>query len=60
MREFYPKVGKAKGVQIDIDGRMLSLRYPMEVNLKGDSKQTLDALMPLIESQDRSWLAGED
>ena len=54
--EFYPKAGQAKGVQIDIDGRLLSLRYPMDVNLKGDAKQTLDALMPLIRRKDdRSW-----
>ncbi len=54
--EFYPPAGQAKGVQIDIDGRLLSLRYPMDVNLKGDAKQTLAALMPLIERKtDRSW-----
>jgi pyruvate dehydrogenase (quinone) len=28
--EFLPKEGRARGVQIDIDGRMLSIRYPME------------------------------
>ena len=54
--EFYPKAGQAKGVQIDIDGRMLSLRYPMDVNLKGDSKQTLAALIPLLRrKEDRAW-----
>jgi len=54
--EFYPKAGQAKGVQIDIDGRLLSLRYPMEVNLKGDARQTLEALMPLLNRKsDRSW-----
>src|SRR5205814_168859 len=54
--EFYPKEGQAKGVQIDIDGRMLSLRYPMSVNLKGDAKQTLAELIPLIDrKRDRSW-----
>jgi pyruvate dehydrogenase (quinone) len=54
--EFYPKRGQAKGVQIDIDGRLLSLRYPMEVNMKGDAKQTLAALMPLIKRKtDRGW-----
>ncbi|HVS72101.1 MAG TPA: thiamine pyrophosphate-requiring protein [Phycisphaerae bacterium] len=54
--EFYPKIGKAKAVQIDIDGRMLSLRYPMEVNLKGDSAETIEALLPLLEKKtDRSW-----
>ena len=42
-------------MQIDIDGRMLSLRYPMEVNLVGDSAETLRALMPLLERKtDRS------
>ena len=54
--EFYPKAGQAKAVQIDIDGRLLSLRYPMDVNLKGDAKQTLAVLIPLIERKtDRAW-----
>src|SRR5690606_16561159 len=39
--EYLPEPGKARGVQIDIDGKMLSLRYPMEVNLLGHSQQTL-------------------
>src|SRR3954468_18188785 len=45
--EFLPKEGKARGVQIDIDPRFLSIRYPMEVSLVGDSAETLRALMPL-------------
>jgi pyruvate dehydrogenase (quinone) len=54
--EFLPKEGQARGVQIDIDGRMLSLRYPMEVNLTGDSAETLRALVPLLERKaDRTW-----
>jgi pyruvate dehydrogenase (quinone) len=54
--EFYPKVGQAKAVQIDIDGRFLSLRFPMDVNLKGDAKETLQALTPMIDrKRDRSW-----
>ena len=54
--EFLPDEGQARGVQIDIDGRMLSIRYPMEVNLTGDSKETLRALIPLLERKsDRSW-----
>lgn len=54
--EFLPDEGKAKGVQIDIDNRMVSLRYPMDVNLIGDSKETLKALIPLIKyKEDRSW-----
>jgi len=54
--EFLPPEGHARGVQIDIDGRMLSLRYPMELNLVGDSKETLRALLPMLErKQDRDW-----
>ncbi len=54
--EFLPKEGQARGVQIDIDGRMLSLRYPMEVNLVGDSAETLRALIPYVQRKtDRSW-----
>jgi pyruvate dehydrogenase (quinone) len=54
--EFLPKEGSARGVQIDIKPDMLSLRYPMEVNLTGDSAETLRALLPLLEEKtDRSW-----
>ena len=54
--EFLPKEGKARGVQIDIDGRMVGIRYPMEVNLVGDAKETLKALMPkLARKDDRAW-----
>ena len=43
-------------MQIDIDGRMLSLRYPMDVNLVGDSRETLRALVPMLRRKtDRSW-----
>ncbi|WP_265517433.1 thiamine pyrophosphate-requiring protein [Nitratireductor luteus] len=54
--EFLPPEGQARAVQIDIDGRMLSIRYPMEVNLVGDSAATLQALIPhLKRKEDRSW-----
>ncbi len=54
--EFLPKEGQARGVQIDLDGRMLSVRYPMEVNLTGDSAETLRALLPLLRPKtDTSW-----
>jgi pyruvate dehydrogenase (quinone) len=54
--EFLPEEGQARGVQIDIDGRMLGLRYPMEMNLVGDSKETLRALIPLLERKgERAW-----
>jgi pyruvate dehydrogenase (quinone) len=54
--EFMPKEGQARGVQIDIKPDMLSLRYPMEVNLVGDSAETLRALLPLLHQKtDTSW-----
>ena len=54
--EFLPKEGQARGVQIDIDGRMLGLRYPMEIGLVGDSRGTLRALIPYLQRKtDRSW-----
>ncbi len=54
--EFLPKEGQARGVQIEIDGKMPSIRYPMEVPLVGDSKETLQALIPLLTRKtDRGW-----
>ncbi|MDR5808705.1 thiamine pyrophosphate-requiring protein [Caballeronia sp. LZ019] len=54
--EFLPKEGQARGVQIDIKADMLSIRYPMEVNLVGDSAETLRALLPLLqEKTDHGW-----
>jgi len=54
--EFLPKEGHAKAVQIDISGRMLGLRYPTDINLQGDSRKTLQALLPLLRrKEDRSW-----
>src|SRR5438067_7007658 len=54
--EFLPEEGEAKGIQIDIDGRMIGIRYPNEVNLVGDAKMTLRALLPMLRRKsDRSW-----
>jgi pyruvate dehydrogenase (quinone) len=54
--EFLPKPGAARGVQIDIDGSRLSLRYPMEINMVGDSVATLRALLPMLQQKtDTSW-----
>ena len=49
--EFLPKPGSARGVQIDIDDTMLSLRYPMEINMVGDSATTLRTLLPLLKQK---------
>src|SRR5205085_2418303 len=54
--EWLPKPGQARGVQIDIDGRLLNIRYPMELGLVGDAKETLKELLPLLRRhEDRSW-----
>lgn len=54
--EFLPEEGQARGVQIDLTGRMMSIRYPMEVNLVGDSAETLKLLIPLLKrKEDRAW-----
>ncbi|MEK8029486.1 thiamine pyrophosphate-requiring protein [Ideonella sp. DXS29W] len=54
--EFLPQEGQARGVQIDWEGCRLGLRYPMEVNLEGDSATTLRALLPMLRQQpDRRW-----
>ena len=54
--EFLPKEGKARAVQIDIDPNQLGIRYPTEVNLQGDSKETLRELMPLLKrKENRVW-----
>jgi pyruvate dehydrogenase (quinone) len=54
--EWLPEPGQARGVQIDIDARMLGIRYPMEINLAGDARETLLGLLPLLQRKtDRSW-----
>ncbi|MBG0564940.1 thiamine pyrophosphate-requiring protein [Actinoplanes aureus] len=54
--EFYPKPGQARAVQIDIDGRRLGVRYPVEVPLLGDAVETLRELLPLVPArQGGAW-----
>ena len=54
--QFLPAYDQARAVQIDIDGAMIGMRYPYEVNLVGDAAATLRALIPLLQRQeDRSW-----
>ena len=53
--EFLPEEGDVKAVQIDIIPSMLSLRYPMDVNLVGDAAETLRALLPLLTQKEGKW-----
>ncbi|MBP2326112.1 thiamine pyrophosphate-dependent acetolactate synthase large subunit-like protein [Kibdelosporangium banguiense] len=54
--QFLPEYGKARAVQIDVDGTRIGMRYPTEVNLVGDAHSTLRALLPLLRRKDnRRW-----
>ena len=54
--QFLPELDQARAVQIDLDGGLVGLRYPNEVNLVGDAATTLQALLPTLNRKaDRSW-----
>jgi pyruvate dehydrogenase (quinone) len=52
--EWLPEPGQARAVQIDIDARLVGNRYPTEVNLVGDARQTLAALLPRLQAKERN------
>jgi pyruvate dehydrogenase (quinone)/pyruvate oxidase len=55
--EFMPKPGQARGVQIELDPQRIGLRFPVEIGLVGDSRNTLRELIPLLRrKEDRSFL----
>ncbi len=55
--EFMPKPGQAKAVQIDLDPTRIGLRYDVDVGLVGSSKETLQALLPMLNrNEDRNFL----
>ncbi|WP_017574393.1 thiamine pyrophosphate-requiring protein [Nocardiopsis kunsanensis] len=55
--QFMPELDQARAVQIDIDPNMIGMRYPFEVNLVGDAKETLTTLLPQLDrdKKRRSW-----
>jgi len=54
--EWLPEEGQAHCVEIDVDASRIGLRYPADVALIGDARDTLRALIPLLEPKDdRSW-----
>jgi pyruvate dehydrogenase (quinone) len=54
--EWLPKEGEARCVEIDLDGRRVGMRYPVDAQLVGDAKETLRELIPLLRrKEDRSW-----
>ena len=54
--QFLPELDQARAVQIDRSGKWIGMRYPYEINLVGDAKTTLQALIPLLTRKpDRDW-----
>jgi len=54
--EFLPAPGQARGIQIDIDGRNLGVRYPTELNVVGDARETMRAILDRVgRKDDRTW-----
>ncbi|HYE73161.1 MAG TPA: thiamine pyrophosphate-dependent enzyme [Blastocatellia bacterium] len=54
---YLPKPQGVRGVQIDIRPERIGLRFPVEVGLVGDAKETLRVLLPLLKrKEDRSFL----
>ena len=54
--QFLPKEDQARGVQIDVNAMRLGVRFPTEVNLQGTARDTLEALLPLLQQKtDTSW-----
>ena len=47
--EYLPKPGEAKCIQIDANAQRIGLRYPADVGLVGDSKKTLQLLLPMLK-----------
>ena len=54
--DYLPKLGKARGIQIDIKPEKIGLRYPVEIGLVGDSKLILTELLPLLHQHDLGFL----
>ena len=57
--QFLPEYGKARAVQIDVDGTLIGMRYPTELNIVADAGATLRALLPLPGAALRPVVAGD-
>jgi pyruvate dehydrogenase (quinone) len=54
--QFLPKLDQARAIQIDRSGKWIGMRYRYELNLVGDARTTLRALIPLLHRKaDRTW-----
>ena len=54
--QYLPDFGDVRAVQIDRDPHMIGMRYPFEVNLVGDARDTLRRLLPALRrKRRRDW-----
>ena len=58
--EFLPKEGQARCVEIDIEPSRIGLRYPVDVQLVGDAKETLASAQPEARAQAGPLVARAD
>jgi pyruvate dehydrogenase (quinone)/pyruvate oxidase len=54
--EFLPKPGSVKCVQIELNSQRISLRYPADVGVVGDTKVCLRALIPMLKPHRKGFL----
>ncbi|MFI9638901.1 thiamine pyrophosphate-binding protein [Micromonospora sp. NPDC051925] len=56
--DYLPMPGQTRTIQIDIDGRRIGTRYPVDVPLVGDATETLCALLGQVADRpNRQWRA---
>ena len=54
--DYFPMPGQARTIQIDIDGRRIGTRYPVDVPLVGDAAETLRALLARVPDRpNQQW-----
>ncbi|HUR56934.1 MAG TPA: thiamine pyrophosphate-dependent enzyme [Opitutaceae bacterium] len=48
---YLPDPSRVRGVQIDVNPEMIALRFPVEVGLVGDARDTLRMLIPMLDQR---------
>ncbi|MFG2109535.1 thiamine pyrophosphate-binding protein [Micromonospora chersina] len=56
--DWFPMPGQVRTVQIDIDGRRIGTRYPVDVPLVGDAAETLRALLARVPARPNAQWRG--
>ncbi|GAB3075519.1 thiamine pyrophosphate-binding protein [Micromonospora schwarzwaldensis] len=56
--DWFPLPGQVRTIQIDIDGRRIGTRYPVDVPLVGDAAETLRALLARVPERPHAQWRG--